>query len=141
MATHLKISHNFSFAFQISGYKMRLFYHLYKPLCIAFIFIVFLVLAFFLFCEPEQANYYLPKNVVQNIKTAESNTCKFLKVLLQLTLLDELFQKRLRHKVPQRVIHQPVKHLYPRRKNMEECKPLFGTIGVFVAVNTDHDKK
>lgn len=45
------------------------------------------------------------------------------------------------HKVPQRHVRQPIKHVYPRRKNMEECKPLFGKIGVFVAVNSHHDKE
>lgn len=56
-------------------------------------------------------------------------------------ILDEAFRNRLRHAAPQRIVRQPVKHVYPKRQNMQECKPLFGTVGIFVAVNSDHDKR
>jgi hypothetical protein len=130
--------------FRCPSNKMRAFYRLYKPFCVLILFVLFLAFSFFLFCQPYQANYYLPKNLVIDLKSVESNTCKFFYNLsnsLIHTLSDELFQKKLRHRVPLRVVHQPVKHVYPRRQNMEECKPLFGQIGIFVAVNTDHDKK
>ncbi|KAI6190816.1 hypothetical protein M3Y97_00159500 [Aphelenchoides bicaudatus] len=106
---------------------MKAFYRLYRSACVLFSVIAFFVLTFFVFFQPYHVNYYLPKNSA-NVKSEDSNPY-------------ETFQKSLRHRVPQRAVHQLVKHVYPPRRNMEECKPLFGRIGIFVAVNTDHGDK
>ncbi|KAI6230314.1 hypothetical protein M3Y99_01078000 [Aphelenchoides fujianensis] len=78
--------------------------------------------------EPNEIDHYLPTHALANIKMHKAETFNVLR-------------RKLQRAHPQRVFRQPVKHVYPRRKNMEECRPLFGRVGIFVAVNSDHDKR
>ncbi|KAI6223407.1 hypothetical protein M3Y95_00886900 [Aphelenchoides besseyi] len=93
-------------------------------IAIIVIFVFFLVL----FSEPQDINHYLPTHQLSSIRTYDSKALNIIRHRLQ----------RIR---PQRVLKQPIKHVYPRRQNMETCRPLFGQIGVFVAVNSDHEQR
>ncbi|KAI6225372.1 hypothetical protein M3Y99_01346000 [Aphelenchoides fujianensis] len=91
--------------------------------------VVLLVVFILVFVSgPTEIDHYLPTHALANIKMHRAETF-------------DVLRRKLHRAHPQRVFRQPVKHVYPRRKNMEECRPLFGRVGVFVAVNSDHDKR
>ncbi|KAI6195089.1 hypothetical protein M3Y96_01194000 [Aphelenchoides besseyi] len=96
--------------------------------CILISIIVIFVFVLILFSEPQDVNHYLPTHMLSPIKTYDSKSFN-------------IIRHRLQRIHPQRILKQPIKHVYPRRQNMETCRPLFGQIGIFVAINSDHEKR
>ncbi|KAI6228832.1 hypothetical protein M3Y99_01183100 [Aphelenchoides fujianensis] len=96
--------------------------------CVLLAVVLLVVFVLVFVSEPTEIDHYLPTHALSNIKMHRAETF-------------DVLRRKLQRAHPQRVFRQPVKHVYPRRKNMEECRPLFGRVGVFVAVNSDHDKR
>jgi hypothetical protein len=49
-----------------------------RPVCGFLLILCGIVITYAIFYQPEEVNYYLPKNVISDLQSVETNACGFI---------------------------------------------------------------